>query len=87
MNTDTDQLIADLVEAGFGKEAGLREKHILRESLYSLVRLAKAEQLLEMKTNVKKLTAPLVTPYRSKDKSIQNDSCYFQYQLEFNRSN
>lgn len=53
---NTEQMIADLMHSSFGEELGAREKYLFREALYSLVRLAKAEQMLEIKTNVHKLT-------------------------------
>jgi len=45
-----------LVEATLGKNASAHEQYFLRESLLSLVRLAKAEQLKEIRMNVQKLT-------------------------------
>ena len=58
MNTlpRTDQLINDLVAGLLPQESTLREKHVLREALTSLVRLAKSEQMMEVKNNVHRLT-------------------------------
>ena len=58
-NLDTDQVIEALVSATAGEEVTARQRHILRENLRSLVRLAKAEQIVEIKTNVKKLAGAL----------------------------
>lgn len=44
-----------------GEEAGLREKHMYRESLRVLVRLAKSEQLMDIKASVRKLTGEMET--------------------------
>lgn len=85
-NIDTEKMISDLVNATCGKQADAREKHVFRETLRQLVRLAKAEQLFEMKMNVKKLTAPL---RETKKHSRSGDAAQlcFQYPLEFHRSN
>jgi hypothetical protein len=52
----TDDAIENLIAASLGEDAGLRERHLYRQNLLSLVRLAKSEQIVEMKTNVQKLT-------------------------------
>jgi hypothetical protein len=44
--------IEDLILATYGPKQGLREQHVFRQALHGLVRLAKSEQLLEMKMNV-----------------------------------
>lgn len=53
---NTELAIEDLIAATCGEEASAREKYILREALRGLVRLAKSEQVLEMKSNVDRLT-------------------------------
>ncbi len=55
---DSDIVIEGLVDATM-ESAGLRERHIFRENLRSLVRLAKAEQVAEIKANVKRLAGAL----------------------------
>ena len=56
---NTDQVIESLVTANLGEDATERQKHIYRENLRSLVRLAKSEQVVEIKANVKKLAGAL----------------------------
>lgn len=56
---DTDAVIESLLEATLNEGATSREKHILRENLRSLVRLAKAEQVVEIKANVRRLAGVL----------------------------
>jgi hypothetical protein len=51
----TDEVIEDLVSATLGVDAGARAQHVLRENLRVLVRLAKAEQMTEIKANVQRL--------------------------------
>ncbi|WP_147383854.1 hypothetical protein [Noviherbaspirillum sedimenti] len=38
------------------ENANLRQKHIFEQTLHALVRLAKSEQMMEIKANVRKLT-------------------------------
>jgi hypothetical protein len=52
----TEELIEELTAATCGDTASSREKRVFVEALRSLVRLAKAEQMLELRTNTKKLT-------------------------------
>lgn len=47
---DTDQAISDLIEAVGTMNA--RERYFYRQSLQALVRLAKAEQMNEVRANV-----------------------------------
>lgn len=56
---DSDTVIESLINATLGEEATLRQKHVYREALHSLVRLAKSEQVVEIKTSVKKLTGAI----------------------------
>lgn len=56
---ETDQVIDNLIAAMLGEDATQRQQYLLRESLRSLVRLAKSEQVMDIKTNVKKLTGAM----------------------------
>jgi hypothetical protein len=47
---DTDQAIIDLIEAAGTLNA--RERYLYRQSLQALVRLAKTEQMNELRANV-----------------------------------
>lgn len=53
---ETDAVIENMIAAALGDKAGARERHVYRESLRGLVRLAKAEQVMEIKDSVRKLT-------------------------------
>jgi hypothetical protein len=53
----TETLIDQLIQATYGDEASAREKHAFKESLRALVRLAKAEQMLDMRIDARRLTA------------------------------
>lgn len=50
----TANAIEDLILATLGDEATARERHMLRQSLLNLVRLARAEQSAEMQVSIDK---------------------------------
>jgi hypothetical protein len=50
--SSTDIFIEDLLDATYGRNADVRQKFVFREALLGLVRLAKAEQVFEMRTTV-----------------------------------
>ncbi len=52
----TEQTIDELIAATFTSHSTLKEKYFFRESLRNLVRLAKAEQLRDMRMDVAKVT-------------------------------
>lgn len=56
---ETDLVIENLIAATLGEDATARQKHLYRESLLGLVRLAKSEQVMEIKENVKKLAGAI----------------------------
>lgn len=55
---NTETVIEQLVTAFSGENATVREKHTCREALRNLVRLAKSEQMLDLKMDVEILTSP-----------------------------
>jgi hypothetical protein len=59
----TETLIEELVTATYGDNISAREKHAFGEALRGLVRLAKAEQMLEMRMDIKNKLSQL--PYDS----------------------
>lgn len=68
---DTDDVIENLITATLSEDATSRQRHMFRESLRSLVRLAKAEQVVEIKTNVRRLTGALeVVSARRRAKAV-----------------
>ncbi|RJF98413.1 hypothetical protein [Noviherbaspirillum saxi] len=56
---DSDDVIEHLIAATLGEHASARERYLYRESLRSLVRMAKAEQVVDIKASVKRLTGNL----------------------------
>ncbi|WBS04276.1 hypothetical protein OU994_08355 [Pseudoduganella sp. SL102] len=59
----TDAVISDLVDAAHGGEAGRsgrRKRHVLRQALYALVRLAKVEQLADMRLDAERAAGGMV---------------------------
>lgn len=61
MTSNMDITIKNLVNATLGDSASLRDTRMLTESLRSLVRLAKAEQMSEIRTSVTKLTGSITS--------------------------
>lgn len=53
------QMVKSLVDAYSVQNTSLRQKHVFEQTLLALVRLAKSEQFMEIKANVRKLTGPL----------------------------
>lgn len=58
-NLTSLQMVQSLVDAYGAQHTSLRQKHVYEQTLLSLVRLAKSEQFMEIKANVRKLTGPL----------------------------
>lgn len=54
MTFGTDAVIEEMIETNAGLSA--KQQYLLSESLRSLVRLAKSEQLMEIRASVRKLT-------------------------------
>lgn len=53
----TDQVIEAMLIATYPNETSERNKNIYREALRGLVRLAKAEQLLQMNVDMERVTS------------------------------
>lgn len=51
----TDEVIEDLIDVSCGEQGSTRERYLYREALRSLVRLAKAEQMYEMRADLRLL--------------------------------
>lgn len=56
MTMNTQDVIEEMTGAFLGPDATNRQKYLFEQSLQNLVRIAKAEQKLEIKASVKKLT-------------------------------
>jgi hypothetical protein len=88
MKSNVETMIESLVQAVQGNKT-LREQFLLRESLRNLVRLAKAEQMLEIRASVLKLTRGITdNPARRKAKidgmlKMTAASDVLQQRLEF----
>lgn len=69
--TMTEAAIEDLVQAMVGAGATMRERRVCREALRGLVRLARSEQLAEIRASTVKLTGPIVAgPERRQGKVL-----------------
>ena len=82
----TDLAIHELVEAASGRGMSMRERHLLKESLRNLVRLAKSELLVEMKSNVSRLTGiSAQSTRRARAAAARCNSPALQQRFEFNQ--
>ncbi len=61
MTSKLESIVDDLVVTAFGDRSS-REQFLFRESLRNLVRLAQAEQRLDIRTSALKLTGAIVAP-------------------------
>ena len=61
----TDRVIADLLDASGATRDDMRARYLLEQALYGLVRLAKVEQLMEMRVDSEQ-GAALTDPMRKR---------------------
>jgi hypothetical protein len=54
-NHNIDELIDQLTSVTYGTEVQAREKHVFKEAVLGLIRLARAEQMRDMKIDVAQL--------------------------------
>jgi hypothetical protein len=88
METETNAVIENIIEAVYGKHSGARERHIFREALLGLVRLAKSEQLRDIKFNADRLVRLSVSTPLSQHGESDSSQNYLppsQQQIEFPR--
>lgn len=84
----TDKVIEDLVAATCGLQSGVRQRHVYAQALHGLVRLAKAEQLLEMRLDSERATGSMASVSRKRQtrailRKIGIDVRNRQRELEF----
>lgn len=84
----TDEVIDDLIAATCGLESGMRQRHVYAQALHGLVRLAKAEQLLEMRMDAERAAGTLACTSRKRQtrailRKIGMDVKSRQRELEF----
>ncbi|MES2537326.1 MAG: hypothetical protein V4632_15790 [Pseudomonadota bacterium] len=58
----TEKTVEQLIDAAYGNNLSARENYFCREAIFSLMRLARSEQMLEMKASVRKLTCTSFPP-------------------------
>jgi len=84
----TDKVIEDLTAATCGLHSDKRQGYVLAQALHGLVRLAKAEQLLEMRMDAEKASGSLACASRKRQtrailRKIGMDVKSRQRELEF----
>ncbi|MES2118065.1 MAG: hypothetical protein V4578_23055 [Pseudomonadota bacterium] len=50
----TDDIIEQLIDATYGETGDARQRHVFAHALHGLVRLARSEQLMEMRRDVER---------------------------------
>ncbi|MBA5689519.1 hypothetical protein [Rugamonas apoptosis] len=53
----TDNIIEELIDATYSDPADVRQRHVFAHALHGLVRLAKSEQLRDMRRDVARATS------------------------------
>jgi hypothetical protein len=81
--SNTNQTIEAFVEASERVDSDPRHRHVLRESLRSLVRQAKAEQLLEVRRNAARASGFTIREYARLMPRMRRTSWPGQGELEF----
>ncbi len=84
----SDQLIEEFLTTTAGSLGSLREQYFLRETMYSLLRLARSEQLMDIRNSVNRLVPASLratTPRRSRGKRSTSAGCPTQHPLAFGK--
>lgn len=79
----TDKIITEMLGTSSWKSLDTRERYLLRESLLNLVRVAKAEQMMEMKLNVRRLTSAAMAASNRAASKARNGRGDEQVQAQF----
>lgn len=69
MKPNIDFFIDDLVNTAFGDKS-VREQFLLRQTLHNLVRMAKTEQMLDIKASVHKLAGTSISSMHGRQARI-----------------
>lgn len=84
----SDELIEEFLTAAAGNLRSPREQYLLRETMYSLLRLARSEQLMDIRNSVQRLVPASLraTPQRrSRGKRSSSAACASQHPLAFGK--
>ena len=84
----SDELIEEFLTAAAGNLRSPREQYLLRETMYSLLRLARSEQLMDIRNSVNRLVPASLraTPARrARGKRSSSAPCSSQHPLAFGK--
>jgi len=84
----SDELIQQFLMAASGNQGSFREQYLLRETMYSLLRLARSEQLMDIRNSVNRLVPASLraTPVRrARGKRSSSAPCSSQHPLAFGK--
>ena len=84
----SDRLTEEFLKTATAGLGSLREQYLMRETIYSLMRLARSEQLMDIRRSVNRLVPASLraTPTRrSKSKRLSSAACQGQRGLAFGK--
>ena len=84
----SDELMQEFLTAATANQGSVREQYLLRETFYSLVRLARSEQLMNIRNSVNRLVPASLRPTtqrKSRGKCASSHAFPAQYPLVFGK--
>ncbi|MFM8467256.1 MAG: hypothetical protein ACKOAO_06830 [Oxalobacteraceae bacterium] len=84
----SDELMQEFLTAATTNQGSVREQYLLRETFYSLLRLSRSEQLLDIRTSVNRLVPASLRPAthrKSRSKYAYPQAFAAQYPLVFGK--
>ena len=84
----SDELMQEFLTAAMANQGSVREQYLMRETFYSLLRLARSEQLMDIRTSVNRLVPASLRPTahrKSRGKCASSYALYAQYPLVFGK--
>ena len=84
----SDELMQEFLTAATANQGSVREQYLLRETFYSLVRLARSEQLMDIRNSVNRLVPASLRPTtqrKSRGKCASSHASPAQYPLVFGK--
>ena len=86
--TVSDKLMKEFLIAATANQGSVREQYLLREAFYSLLRLARSEQLMDIRNSVNSLVPASLraaAPRKSRGKRASSHACSAQHPLVFGK--
>ena len=84
----SDELMQEFLTAATANQGSVREQYLLRETFYSLLRLTRSEQLMDIRNSVNRLVPASLRPTtqrKSRGKCASSHAFPAQYPLVFGK--